>query len=177
MITVFFYWFVWAFAYHWGLQIWSFITKTSFSKIVLIFNFPILIKKKKKKKSWKGIQTSVWLVHRYLNRKYDNKMVLYWKSAFFKCYNITTENGAFMTYWAHTRWNDLLNVYGNCRIGQPVQTHSYNKQVASWLSGRVCFRPVRSEFSPSAWRNIRSLVTHWAHSEESNQTGWMPRLV
>ena len=38
-------------------------------------------------------------------------------------------------------------------------------------------RPVRSESSQSAWRNIRSLATHWAHSEDSDQTGRMPRLI
>ena len=38
-------------------------------------------------------------------------------------------------------------------------------------------RPVWSESSLSAWRNLCSLVTHWVHSENSDQTGWMPRLI
>ena len=38
-------------------------------------------------------------------------------------------------------------------------------------------RPVWSESSLSAWRNIKSLATHCAHSEDSDQTGWMPRLI
>ena len=38
-------------------------------------------------------------------------------------------------------------------------------------------RPVWSESSPSAWRKLRSLATHWAHSEDSDQTGRMPRLI
>ena len=29
----------------------------------------------------------------------------------------------------------------------------------------------------STWRNLGSLAIHWAHSEESDHTGWMPRLV
>ena len=29
----------------------------------------------------------------------------------------------------------------------------------------------------SAWRSIGSLATHWAHSEDSDQTEWMPRLI
>ena len=29
----------------------------------------------------------------------------------------------------------------------------------------------------SAWRSLGSLVTHWAHSEDSDQTGRMPRLI
>ena len=38
-------------------------------------------------------------------------------------------------------------------------------------------RPVWSESSLSAWRKLGSLATHWAHSEDSNQTGRMPRLI
>ena len=30
--------------------------------------------------------------------------------------------------------------------------------------------------SLSTWRNIGSIATHWAHSEDSDQTGRMPRL-
>ena len=38
-------------------------------------------------------------------------------------------------------------------------------------------RPVWSESSMSAWRNLGSSSTHWAHSEDSDQTGRMPRLM
>ena len=37
--------------------------------------------------------------------------------------------------------------------------------------------PVWSETSLSAWRKLGSSVTHWAHSKDSDQTGWMPRLI
>ena len=37
--------------------------------------------------------------------------------------------------------------------------------------------PVWSESSLSAWRNLGSLATHCAHSEDSDQTGRMPRLT
>ena len=37
--------------------------------------------------------------------------------------------------------------------------------------------PVWSESSLSALRNIGSLATHWANSEDSDQTGRMPRLI
>ena len=37
--------------------------------------------------------------------------------------------------------------------------------------------PVWSESSLSAWRNLGSLATHWGHSEDSDQTGRMPRLI
>ena len=37
--------------------------------------------------------------------------------------------------------------------------------------------PVWSESSLSAWRKLGPLTTHWAHSEDSDQTGRMPRLI
>ena len=38
-------------------------------------------------------------------------------------------------------------------------------------------RPVWSESSLSAWRKPGSLATHWAHSEDSDQTGRISRLI
>ena len=38
-------------------------------------------------------------------------------------------------------------------------------------------RSVWSESSLSAWRKFGSLATHWVHSEDSDQTGRMPRLI
>ena len=38
-------------------------------------------------------------------------------------------------------------------------------------------RPVWSESSLSAWRKLGSLATHWAHSEGSDQTRRMHRLI
>ena len=38
-------------------------------------------------------------------------------------------------------------------------------------------RTVWSESSLSTWRRLGSLATHWAHSEDSDQTGRMPRLI
>ena len=37
--------------------------------------------------------------------------------------------------------------------------------------------PVWSEPSLSAWRKPGSLATHWAHSKDSDQTRWMPKLI
>ena len=37
--------------------------------------------------------------------------------------------------------------------------------------------PVWSESSLAAWRKLGSLATYWAHSEDSDQTGRMPRLI
>ena len=41
----------------------------------------------------------------------------------------------------------------------------------------LCIRLVWSESSLSAWTNIWSSATHWAHYEDSDQTGRMPRLI
>ena len=38
-------------------------------------------------------------------------------------------------------------------------------------------RPVWLETLLSAWRKIGSLAIHWAHSEDSDQTGRMPKLI
>ena len=38
-------------------------------------------------------------------------------------------------------------------------------------------RPDWSQSSLSAWRKLGPLATHWAHSEDSDQTGRMPRLI
>ena len=38
-------------------------------------------------------------------------------------------------------------------------------------------RPVWSKSSLSAWMNIASYANHWAHFEDSDQTGRMPRLT
>ena len=38
-------------------------------------------------------------------------------------------------------------------------------------------RQVWSELPLSAWRKLGSLATHWAHSEDSDQSGRMPTLI
>ena len=38
-------------------------------------------------------------------------------------------------------------------------------------------RPVWSESSLPSWRKLVALATHWAHSDDSNQTRRMPRLI
>ena len=42
---------------------------------------------------------------------------------------------------------------------------------------RLGIRPVWSESSLSARSKLGSLATHWAHSEDSDQTGHMSRLI
>ena len=61
--------------------------------------------------------------------------------------------------WA-TWWQNQQN--GMC---------AQQKSRSAWSS------TLQSESSLSAWRNLGSLATHWAHSEDSDQTGQMPRLI
>ena len=42
---------------------------------------------------------------------------------------------------------------------------------------RLGIRPIWSESSLSTWRNLGSLASHWAYSEDFDQTGRMPRLI
>ena len=47
-----------------------------------------------------------------------------------------------------------------------------------WAASCMCAQGRRrSESSLSTWRKLGSLATHWAHSEDSDQTGGMPRLI
>ena len=42
---------------------------------------------------------------------------------------------------------------------------------------RLGIRLIWPASSLSVWRKLRSLATQWAHSEDSDQTGRMPRLI
>ena len=55
-------------------------------------------------------------------------------------------------------------------------------------TNKMCVHPVKTQISLgihpiwsmsslSAWRKLGSLATHWVHSEDSGQTGRMPRLI
>ena len=50
-----------------------------------------------------------------------------------------------------------------------------NTQWSIQISLGIC--PIWSESSLSAWIKLGSLSTNWVHSEDSDQTGWMPRLI
>ena len=71
---------------------------------------------------------------------------------------------------------------------QPSQWHLQNMSrfVTKPTKWRVCpaktqislgIHPVWSASLLSAWRKLRSLATHWVHNENSDQTGWMPKLI
>ena len=42
---------------------------------------------------------------------------------------------------------------------------------SAWASAKS------NQSSLSAWRKLGTLATHWVHSEDSDQTGWMPRMI
>ena len=56
-----------------------------------------------------------------------------------------------------------------------------NKMICAPAKSQISLsiRPVGSESSLCAWRNLGSshVANHWAHSEDSDQTGRMPRLI
>ena len=52
-----------------------------------------------------------------------------------------------------------------------------NGMCAQWKLGSAWASPQSDQSSLSAWRKLGSLATHWVHSEDSDQTGRMPRLI
>ena len=71
----------------------------------------------------------------------------------------------------HTYINELPHDKAN----KMARTSSEVSDQTGQISLGIC--PVWSESSLSTWRKLRSLATHWAHSEDSDQTGRMPRLI
>ena len=64
-------------------------------------------------------------------------------------------------------------IHVNRLITKPTKWHM--RQAKTQISLGIC--PVWSESPLSAWRKLRSLATHWAHSKDSDQTVRMPRLI
>ena len=66
-----------------------------------------------------------------------------------------------------------ISLYMSQSKTKPIKWHMCpaNTQISLGIS------PVWSDFLLSTWRKFGSLATHWAHSEDSDQTGWIPRLI
>ena len=63
-------------------------------------------------------------------------------------------------------------------VSQPAHDKTYKMAWApSETQISLSIHLIWSESLLSAWRKIGSLATHWAHSEDSDQTGRMPRLI
>ena len=81
--------------------------------------------------------------------------------------------------WVYTICPDLpvrkiRNIHNmSCLMTKPTKWHVPPSKTQ--ISLGIC--PVWSESSLSAWRKLGSLATHWAHSEDSGQTGQMTRLI
>ena len=52
-----------------------------------------------------------------------------------------------------------------------------NGMCAQWWLRSAWASAQSDQFSLPAWRKLGSLATYWAHSEDSDQTGRMPRLI
>ena len=74
-----------------------------------------------------------------------------------------------------TVYNFCLSVYNINELRHDKTNKVTVRPVMTQIS--LGIRPVWSESLLSAWKNIGSLATHWAHSEDSDQTGQMPRLI
>ena len=75
------------------------------------------------------------------------------------------------------RYPCLVNVFYRCKMSRlmtkPTKWHVRPAKIPISLG----IRPVWSESSLSAWRKRGSLATNRAHSQNSDQTGLMPRLI
>ena len=65
--------------------------------------------------------------------------------------------------------------YGNLSHRTTKPTKRPLRPAKTQISLGIC--PVWSESSPSTWRNIGPLTTYWVHSQDSDHTGQMPRLI
>ena len=75
-----------------------------------------------------------------------------------------------------SEWGPLsFNIFGKYKLRHDktnkVSVHPVKTQISLGI------RPVWSESSLSLWRKLGFLATKWALSEDSDQTGWMPRLI
>ena len=66
-----------------------------------------------------------------------------------------------------------LQIQMSCRMTKPTKwpVHPAKTQISLGI------HLVWSESLLSAWRNLWSLTSHWEHSEDTDQTGRMPRLI
>ena len=74
-------------------------------------------------------------------------------------------------------WN--FEQYNSMMLTNEPQHDKTNKLTVRPAKTQISLgiHPVWSESSLSAWRKLGSLATHWAHSEDSDQPGRMPRLI
>ena len=82
--------------------------------------------------------------------------------------------------WALLRTSSLLSLVW--------KTKSSFKWATSWQTHKMAVHPAKTQISLGicpvwsesllpAWRNLGSSATHWAHREDSDQSGRIPRLI
>ena len=71
-------------------------------------------------------------------------------------------------------WTTVTGLFNYTIITVSRQLQCYNNWATTWQNQQS---PVWSESSLSAWRKLGSLATHWAHSEDPDQTGRMHWLI
>ena len=107
-------------------------------------------------------------------RKYKNENALVISSNFMSlaaCKNWDFED--------KTRGSDTSILIMNCLMTKPTKWHVRPAMTQISLGIhliRIFAVRMKKAWVP-AWRKLGSLSTHWAHSEDSDQTGRMPRLI
>ena len=69
----------------------------------------------------------------------------------------------------------MCYIWGNMSRNTKTPTKWHVRPAKPQIS--LGIHPVWSVSLLSIWRKLGSLATHWVHSEESDQTGRMPRLI
>ena len=68
-----------------------------------------------------------------------------------------------------------MGCYVNIEVKHEPRHDTTNKMSVRTVKTKD--QPGHPESALSAWRNLGSLAIHWVHSEDPDQTGWMPRLI
>ena len=90
--------------------------------------------------------------------------------------NAPTES--WLTGWREMSWSMTNKKSTEWETNyEPLHDKTNNVAVRPAKTDQPGHPPSLIRSSLSAWRKLGSLATHWAHSEDSDQTGWMPRLI
>ena len=95
---------------------------------------------------------------------------------------ISSSKGNYTNHWATTLLflclvDQVFDIITQPTIWATTWQNQQSECAPAKTQISLGIRPVLSESSLSAWRNLGPLATYWAHSEDSDQTGRMPRLI
>ena len=84
-----------------------------------------------------------------------------------------------VSFWLILKWQCVPELFSELKLAFAPPHDKTNKVACAPSEAQISLgiRPVWSESSLSAWRKLGSLAIHWAHSEDSDQSGRMPRLI